>query len=103
MSRNLQFETNIVWREDPSQFPYVREFHPTCTAKQKWAEKWSCGRRVVAYAELSDKARTIQRRITRRAWYFDESDPYPGVDKPCEAVIPSSIKAGQESLYGRVN
>jgi hypothetical protein len=102
MSRNLEFETNIIWLEDKAQFPYVREFHPSCSAKKGWAKKWGCGRRVVAYAELSNEVRTIQRRVTRRAWYFADHDPYPGNDKPSEGVIPSSITAGKESKHGRV-
>lgn len=101
MSRNLQFETLVVWLEDKALFPYVREFHPDCTAKKGWAKKWGGRHRVVAYAELSDEVRTVQRRVTRRAWYFDENDPYPGKDKPSEGVIPSSITAGKESAYGR--
>ena len=102
MSRNLEFETNIIWLEDKAQFPYVREFHPSCSAKTGWAKKWGCGRRVVAYAELSRDVRTVQRLVTRRAWYFDENDPYPRNDKPCEGVVPASITAGKESQYGRV-
>lgn len=101
MSRNLEFETNIIWVADKNQFPYVREFTPSCSRKKRWPKKWGGGHRVVAYAELSDDARTVQGLVTRRAWYVDDHDPYPGKDKPTEAVIPASITAGKESVYGR--
>ena len=103
MSRNLEFETNIIWREDKSQFPYVREFTPSCSRKKGWAKKWGGRHRVVAYAELSDDVRTLQGLVTRRAWYVDDSDPWPKNDCPTsQAVIPASITAGKESTYGRL-
>lgn len=103
MSRNLAFETNIVWLSDKSQFPYVREFTLPCSAKKGWAKKWGGRHRIVAYAELSDEVKTVQRRVTRRAWYVDESDPWPKNDCPTsQAVIPASITAGKESKYGRL-
>jgi hypothetical protein len=101
MSRNIEHEVGILWLEEPKLFPYLREFHPSCTAKKGWRKKWGAGRRVVAVAELSAEAKTTHRRLARRAWYFDEKDPYPGRDKPSEAVIPESITAGKESVYGR--
>lgn len=102
MTRNLEHEVGILWLEDPKPFPYLREFCATCTAKKGWRKKWGAGRRIVAVAELSAEAKTIQRRLDRRAWYFDpRKDPYPGSDRPSEAVIPESITAGKESAHGR--
>jgi len=102
MTRNIEHEVGILWLENPEPFPYLREFHPTCTAKKGWRKKWAAGRHVVAVAELSSEAKTIQRRLSRRAWYFDaKKDPYPGADRPSEAVIPDTIAAGKESVHGR--
>lgn len=102
MSRNVDLEINILWLEDGSKYPYLREFGLTCTAKRGWRKKWACGNHVVAIAELSDEARTVQRRLYRRAWHVrEDADPYPNGDKPSEAVIPESIRAGAESTYGR--
>lgn len=102
MSRNVDLETNILWLEDGTKHPYVREFGLTCTAKRGWRKTWACGFHVVAIAELSGEARTVQRRLYRRAWFVkDDVDPYQGKDKPSEAVIPESIAAGLESTYGR--
>jgi hypothetical protein len=69
-----------------------------CTAKKGWRKKWGNGRQIVAIAELSPEAKTIQRRLYRRAWYFNpEKDPYPGTGRPSEAVIPESIVAGKQT------
>ena len=101
MNRNVDFEVNILWLDDQKKFPYLRECSVTCSQKQGWRKSWACNRRYIAIAELSPEAKTIQRIIRRRGWYFDKNDQYPAGDCPCEAVIPESISAGQESVYGR--
>lgn len=101
MEYDLEYETGIHFIEDPKQFPYLRESHVMCTARKGWKKTWGSGYRVVAIAELSEKVKTVQRRLPRRYWYFDDGDPYPGSDAPSEAVIPESISVGKPSVYGR--
>ncbi len=99
---NLEHETNILWLDDPAKYPYLREYTLFCTAKRGFAKRWANGDNVVAIAELSKEPRTIQRRLYRRAWHFDpDKDPYPGKDKPSEAVFPDSISPGKMSRHGR--
>lgn len=102
MDRNVSNEIAILWLEDGSKYPYLREAGTLCTAKRGWAKTWAATRHVIAVAELNDSVRTVQRRLYRRFWYFDDKkDPYPGQDHPSEAVLPESIRAAHESTYGR--
>jgi hypothetical protein len=102
MHRNVESEIGIHWLEDGAKYPYLRESGALCSAKRGWRKAWATYRHVVAVAELDDSVRTVQRRVYRRMWYFDDKlDPYPGKDHPSEAVNPDLIRAGQESPHGR--
>ncbi len=97
MDYDLEHEIGIHFIDDPKQFPYLRESHVMCTARKGWKKSWGTQYRVIAIAELSKDAKTTQRRLLRRCWYFDESDRPLENNTPCEAVIPASITASKPS------
>lgn len=102
MHRNVENEIGIHWLEDKAKYPYLSESSARCSAKRGWRKARAGSRHVVAVAELADSVRTVQRRVYRRMWCFDDKlDPYPGRDCPSEAVNPDLICAGQESPHGR--
>lgn len=95
-------EVDIVWREPPESFTYVRELVLVRRAILPGGPVprlgYRLGRgiatingRLVAYA-VHDRPG----RRPCRLWYVGHQDPYP-VAGPAEAVIPASIRPGLRS------
>jgi hypothetical protein len=94
----LSDEQDIIWLEDVSHFPYLRESvfqAPRRTGKPK-PYGLEEGGRIVGYAELKPEARTTEPHVYgRRTWWLKDHDPYQG--GPYEAVATESVAVGTPS------
>jgi hypothetical protein len=95
----LRWEDEIIFVEDPAGLPYVREILGSAGTRR--GRPPFRDHRLIAYAALKPNSPCcVSRRFERRMWYVSDWDPYPG--GPCEAVEPTSLKAGTPSVpYGR--
>lgn len=93
-------EESILWLEDASSMPYIREAMLICTAKRGFSKSWS-GDRVVAIAQLRSDVRGVNRRFARRAWVLRPNDPYPAPDYPSSARLVDTVIEGQQAKSGR--
>ena len=107
---DLSDEKDIVWVDDPSKYPYLREREDFVRGRKNLESpvsefKGSRQYKVVAYATLKKDAKPYpynRNEFRRRFWYFKiPNDPfdYPGC--PCEGRMVSSIKVGEPTVYGR--
>ncbi|MGD0534351.1 MAG: DUF6009 family protein [Methanoregula sp.] len=100
----------IVWLEDPLEFTYLREtYYCTCSPVQIRLKTpiWREQAKIVGYETIPVKERKAcggMRAYTRRVWWlkkYDRDIDPSGVYAthwPCEAVLPSSIGLGKESV-----
>lgn len=92
----LRDEEEIVWLEDVSAQPYVRE---SVAGRLQRRGKIRCWRgRCVGYANLRrDMPLPRIKGFARRYWWLAPEDPYDGGGYPIEAVDPRSVRIGQPS------
>lgn len=112
---SLNHERSIVWLEDPTKYPYLRESEEVSSNRRGFSGRpsafvmrpGSSRTRVVGYATQAEHVKRTRivgdsDMFTRRFWYIKSpNDPfdYPGC--PCEGRKVSSIKVAQESEWGR--
>jgi hypothetical protein len=96
-------EKSVVWvKGEAEDYAFLRECEYFCdfrgrfpvkTLRQPWSE-------VIAYVTLSQKSGKVGGRYLRRFWYLRKNDlkDYGTTDCPAEAVEPSSIAPGQDSV-----
>lgn len=94
----LRHEEAIVWEDDPSRLPYVREDLVDLAATRRRPLR-SPGRRV-GYSVLRHDAPRIGGFFVRRVFWVAPHDRSEGGDAytpygvPCEAVDPLTVQAG---------
>lgn len=90
-------EESIIWLEDVSQQPYVRESLLESGFRKRAVRRIGHGR-VVGYATLTDSTpgEGDYKPFWRRVFWLAPHDPYPQ-GAPIEAVPPDSIKPNQPS------
>lgn len=97
-SNRLADEQAIVWLEDASQLPYVRETVAYCAHR---AARPGRGRlpqddtgqcRLVAYSTLRRQASSRGGSFERRIFWLKSYDPYLDGGCPAEAVDPATVK-----------
>ena len=105
---NLDYEDAIVWVQDRTLFPYVRESVEQVTRRKLQSPIDRYG--IVAYATLrSDTPRAYHNVYWRRCWYVDDHDAHNGDPKgpyadsgcPGEGCKTSSIIVGVPAIHGR--
>ena len=89
-------EIRIVWLEDVSDLPYVREVMGMSSRRKGPLPRANYDGRCVGYAELGTNAKSTARVFRRRAFMLTPNDPY-GPHMPVEAVDPRSIAAGAKA------
>lgn len=91
---SIAFETEIVWLEDCSNKPYVREILLWCRGRTQEPEYGD--RKILGYARVSDEYPLFEGSGERRAFYLKDHDPYgyDPIQMPAEAVDPSSVAPG---------
>ncbi|MEC3957519.1 DUF6009 family protein [Nocardia sp. CDC153] len=96
---SLHNESGIVWLDEPSEYPYVREGWRSCIGIPK-RPRWNVGR-IVGYATQGNWRMPGQKAFDQRVFFvkpYDRSeDPcsdYYRTENPTEAVYPLSISAG---------
>lgn len=110
MFESLQFETDIIWLEDPTSLAYVREGIIVTSGRTRRPQWWHPRARLVGYANLSPEIRrargigTYERRMFWLKEHDRDRDPYGVFARrvPAEAVDPQSIRPGAPSrpLWG---
>lgn len=94
----LAEEERIVWKDEPSTYPYLRE---TVVDRPSRSQAIRIpARRVIGYAVVKKAPPYSERWYRRRVWYVSPQDPYSEhghVGWPIEAVWPGSVVAGQPS------
>lgn len=100
----LKHENLIIWIEDVTEMPYVRELLLTgLPSRARRPPQWSCPHRLVGYATLSADAPNsgYPMSFTRRLFWLNKSDlerhrldvrHWPHV--PVEAVDPKTVRPG---------
>lgn len=103
-NEHLQDEADIIWLEDPSQFPYVREESWGTTRRNSRPPKSTPERQVVGYSTVKENVKRSRGQSYRRRLFtlrpHDRANDPNGTYKtgyPAEAVDPMSIKAGVPS------
>lgn len=101
----IEYETAIVWIEDVSSQPYVRELFTRVIGRSgDLGPANGNGRRLVGYAVLRNDAPAIPDilgRFMRRTFWLADGDPCPPGDAPLEAVDPQTITAGSPACQTR--
>jgi hypothetical protein len=96
---NREHEKDIVWLDDRSKYPYLREVkYPICSRTTKPRNSIVPGK-LVAYATLKPTAPADSPGMfVRRLFYVTTRDPLPGV--PYEGVDSYSVHPGIPSMRG---
>lgn len=103
----LEQETGIIWFDDPTKYSYLREeIYPVCNNYKLPMNPYNRKRSYVIIG-----CATVKKNISkgefiiydRRFWYLKPIDfqfyKNEEVLIPEEAVVPSSIVVGKESVY----
>lgn len=96
----LRQEESIVWLEDVSTQPYVRELITAATSRTGRLRYRGNGR-AVGYSVLCRDAENNggPREFTRRVFWLAPWDPYEEGGQPVEAVVPSTIAPGVKGAH----
>lgn len=95
----LRSEAEIVWRDNPRYYDYLREHLFENTSRARTPGRGIIPGRVVAYGIAKKDSVSDQGTYIRRVFWVELNDDYPGgcpADAP-EAVAIDSVKAGQRS------
>lgn len=95
----LRSEAEIVWRDNPIYYDYLREHLFENTSRSRTPGRGIIPGRVVAYGIARKGDLTDRGTYIRRVLWVELNDDYPGgcpADAP-EAVSAKSVKAGQRS------
>jgi len=86
---NLEHEKDIVWLDDRSKYPHLREApHYPIRGRTKKPSKGDVPGKLIAYATLKPTAKAENPGMfVRRLFYVAAHDPYPA-GGPVEAVDP---------------
>lgn len=95
----LPYEDGIVWLEDVSKHPYVREMLAGYENFRRRKPKWYSAGRMVGYSVLRPDAPNngMPGYFERRLFWLRDTDPYDGRGAPCEGVDPLTIEPGKKS------
>lgn len=97
MLAGLEHERRIVWLEDVTLLPYVRQSQFVIRFPVR-RPAWHNRGRLVGYAELGPTSKAdMFGQHPRRLFWMAENDPYPPDDPvwyPAEAVLVDSVKPG---------
>jgi hypothetical protein len=97
-------EKEIVWLEDISKLPYVREFEFISGSRTRPPRKKHGEARLVGYATLDKSARSSNGVFVRRMFllktYDRDSDPESTYKTGCpvEGVDPMTVKPGVRGI-----
>jgi len=93
--KDIKYETEIIWYENPFAYKFLREKIGTAKAHGK-ISKYAKGGKVIGYAEMSKDCPSDNGYCDRRYFvYYDGDDSIESI--PSEAVAPESISAGRPS------
>ncbi len=97
---NFAQEKDIVWLDDRSKYPYLREVRYPIRGRTPRPGKGKVPGKLVAYATLKSTALADSPGMfVRRLFYVTARDPSPGV--PYEGVDTYSVHPGIPSMRGR--
>ena len=95
---NFTHEQDIVWLDDRSKYPYVREVQYSVWGRTPRPSKGRVPGKLVAYATLKPTASANSPgKFVRRLFYVTERDPYRR-GSPYEAVDPYSVYPGTPAM-----
>ena len=97
---NFELEKDIVWLEDRSKYPYLREVQLPITGRTRKPRSSIVAGKLIAYATLEPTAPAHSPGVyVRRLFYVTPRDPYER-GGPYEAVDPYSVQPGIPAMRG---
>jgi hypothetical protein len=96
----LRYEEDIVWLEDRSRYPYLREVQYPISGRTRRPRSSIVPGKLIGYSTLKPSAKADSPGMfVRRLFYVTSRDPYDR-GEPYEAVDPYSVHPGIPAMRG---